>query len=293
MKFTEELQQQRWDDHRFYHHNRVNQLLHLLSASCFVASYYLIFVDPVMAVMVGWLLAMVLRQIGHFVFEPKSYDEVNQVSHEYKESVKVGYNLRRKVILLSIWVAIPVLLWLNPSLFGLLGEQQVDKGLLHTTAILWLATGIGAVLFRTVHLFFLMGIQSGLVWATKILTDPFHDIKIYHRAPLHILKGNMYDDMSQWYTQIPDAGRQAQEEVHRADQVLQPGSLMLPTAARPGASQYEKHGSSIDLNHITQAVESLLWAAVFTSLAIAAVVWVAILFFLDRATYCSGWFLVH
>lgn len=210
MKFTEELQQQRWDDHRFYHHNRVNQLLHLLSASCFVASYYLIFVDPVMAVMVGWLLAMVLRQIGHFVFEPKSYDEVNQVSHEYKESVKVGYNLRRKVILLSIWVAIPVLLWLNPSLFGLLGEQQVDKGLLHTTAILWLATGIGAVLFRTVHLFFLVGIQSGLVWATKILTDPFHDIKIYHRAPLHILKGNMYDDMSQWYTQIPDAGRQAQ-----------------------------------------------------------------------------------
>lgn len=203
MTFTEELQQQRWDDHRFYHHNRVNQLLHLLSASCFVASYYLIFVDPVAAVMVGWLLAMVLRQIGHFVFEPKSYDEVNQASHEYKESVKVGYNLRRKVILLSIWVAIPVLLWFNPSCFGLLGEQQVQQGLLHTTAILWLFTGIGAVLFRTVQLFFLMGIQSGLVWATKILTDPFHDIKIYHRAPWHILRGDMYDDMSEWYTQVP------------------------------------------------------------------------------------------
>lgn len=95
MNFRTELQQQRWDDHRFYHHNRVNQLLHLLSASCFVASYYLIFVDPVAAVMVGWLLAMVLRQIGHFIFEPKNYDAVNQVTHEYKESVKVGYNLRR------------------------------------------------------------------------------------------------------------------------------------------------------------------------------------------------------
>jgi hypothetical protein len=133
---------------------------------------------------------------------------VNQVSHEYKESVKVGYNLRRKVILLSIWVAVPVVLWLNPSFFGLLSEAQVAQGLLHTTAILWLATGIGAVVFRTVHLFFLMGIQSGLVWATKILTDPFHDIKIYHRAPLHILRGDMYDDMSQWYTRIPgDAGQ--------------------------------------------------------------------------------------
>ncbi|MEZ5570935.1 MAG: hypothetical protein R3E64_02840 [Halioglobus sp.] len=202
MTFLEELHRQRWDDHRYYHHNRVNQLLHLLSASCFVASYYLIFVDPIAAVMVGWLLAMVLRQIGHFFFEPKTYDAVNDASHEYKESVKVGYNLRRKVILLSIWIMVPVILWLIPDLFGLLGEQQINKGLIYNTAILWLFTGIGAVLFRTVHLFYLMGFQSGLVWAIKIITDPFHDIKIYHRAPMHILKGNMYDDMTDWYREI-------------------------------------------------------------------------------------------
>ena len=94
---------------------------------------------------------------------------------------------------------IPIALWLTPNFFGLLSEEQVQKGLIHNTAILWLFTGIGAVLFRTVHLFFLMGVQSGLVWATKILTDPFHDIKIYHRSPLHILKGDMYDDMTDWY----------------------------------------------------------------------------------------------
>jgi hypothetical protein len=199
MTFLEELRRQRWDDHRYYHHNRVNQLLHLLSASCFVVSYYLIFVDPVAAVMVGWLLAMVLRQIGHFVFEPKTYDAVNEATHEYKESVKVGYNLRRKVVLLSIWIMVPIVLWLMPDFFGLLGDQQIDRGLVYNTAILWLFTGVGAVLFRTVHLFYLMGFQSGLVWAIKILTDPFHDIKIYHRAPLHILKGNMYDDMTDWY----------------------------------------------------------------------------------------------
>ena len=207
MKFREELRQQRWDDHRYYHHNRVNQLLHLLSASCFVVSYYLIFVDPVAAVMVGWLLAMVLRQIGHFVFEPKTFDAVNNVSHQYKESVKVGYNLRRKVILLSIWIAVPVLLWFSPDFFGLLGEWVPDRGLVHDTAILWLFTGIGAVLFRTVQLFFLMGFQSALVWATKILTDPFHDIVIYHRAPYHILKGEMYDDMTEWYTDTPASSR--------------------------------------------------------------------------------------
>ena len=203
MKFSEELHKQRWDDHRFYHHNRVNQLLHLLSASFFVASYYLIFVDPVLAVMVGWLLAMLLRQIGHFFFEPKSFDEVNGVSHDYKESVKVGYNLRRKVILLTIWLLIPILLWLNPDFFGLLNEQLVEQGLLHTTAVLWLFTGIGAVVFRTVQLFFIMGFQSGLVWASKIITDPFHDIKIYHKAPGHLIRGEMYDDMSDWYREVP------------------------------------------------------------------------------------------
>ena len=202
MTFLEELHRQRWDDHRYYHHNRVNQLLHLLSASCFVVSYYLIFVDPVAAVMVGWLLAMVLRQIGHFFFEPKTYDAVNEATHEYKESVKVGYNLRRKVVLLSIWILVPIVLWLMPDFFGLLGDQQMDRGLVYNTAILWLFTGVGAVLFRTVHLFYLMGFQSGLVWAIKILTDPFHDIKIYHRAPLHILKGNMYDDMTDWYRDV-------------------------------------------------------------------------------------------
>ena len=203
MKFGEELHKQRWDDHRFYHHNRVNQLLHLLSASFFVASYYLIFVDPVLAVMVGWLLAMLLRQIGHFFFEPKSFDEVNGVSHDYKESVKVGYNLRRKVILLAIWLLIPILLWLNPDFFGLLNEQLVEQGLLHTTAVLWLFTGIGAIVFRTVQLFFMMGFQSGLVWASKIITDPFHDIKIYHKAPGHLIKGEMYDDMRDWYREVP------------------------------------------------------------------------------------------
>ena len=50
-------------------------------------------------------------------------------------------------------------------------------------ATIWLALGIGGVLFRTVQLFVIKDVQTGLVWATKILTDPFHDIKLYHKAP--------------------------------------------------------------------------------------------------------------
>ena len=43
------------------------------------------------------------------------------------------------------------------------------------------------------HLFFIKDVQTGLVWMTKILTDPFHDIKLYHKAPLYLLRGELID----------------------------------------------------------------------------------------------------
>ncbi|MGH8498838.1 MAG: hypothetical protein ACRERV_08550, partial [Methylococcales bacterium] len=187
------------DDHRYYHHSRINQFLHLLSASCFLSSYVLLFINPVIATLVGWLAAMGFRQVGHFFFEPKSFDQVYRVTHEYKESVKVGYNLQRKVVLLSIWALAPVLLYFHPSLFGLIEAHYDFLSFIRNTAMLWLAIGIGALVFRTVHLFFIMGIQSGVVWSTKILTDPFHDIRIYYKSPYYILKGERYDEMTDWY----------------------------------------------------------------------------------------------
>jgi hypothetical protein len=203
MTFFEELHQQRWNDHRYYHHSRINQSLHLVSATCFLASYVLIFFNPVAAVMAAWPLAMIVRQIGHFVFEPKTYDEVNQATHDYKERVKVGYNLRRKVVLLSIWAAAPVVLYVTPAFFGFFSPDEVARGFLYNLSILWLIVGVGAVIFRTVQLFFLMGVQPGFVWATKILTDPVHDWKIYHKAPYYIRMGEMYDDMKEWYRATP------------------------------------------------------------------------------------------
>ena len=199
MTFIEELQKQRWDDHRYYHHNRINQFLHLLSASCFILSYVLVFYYPAAAALVGWLLAMVLRQTGHFFFEPKTYDEVNQATHDYKERVKVGYNLQRKVVLLSIWALVTIVLLFEPSFFGMFTVATDFSGFINNMAIIWLVVGLGAIVFRSLHLFKLMGVQSGLVWFSKIATDPFHDIKIYYKSPYYILKGEMYDYMDDWY----------------------------------------------------------------------------------------------
>jgi hypothetical protein len=30
---------------------------------------------------------------------------------------------------------------------------------------------------------------------TKIVTDPFHDIKLYHKAPVHLIRGELIDPM--------------------------------------------------------------------------------------------------
>src|SRR5215510_15762095 len=108
--FLRALEEQRWDDHRYYHHSRINQSLHLLSAVSFLCSYVLLFTDPVAAALTGWLVAMLSRQIGHFFFEPKGYDHVNHATHEHKEAIKVGYNLRRKVVLLTLWALSPLTL---------------------------------------------------------------------------------------------------------------------------------------------------------------------------------------
>ena len=62
-------------------------------------------------------------------------------------------------------------------------------------ATIWLVLGAAGLLFRTVQLFFIQSVQSGLVWMTKILTDPFHDVKLYHRSPLHLLRGELVDPM--------------------------------------------------------------------------------------------------
>jgi hypothetical protein len=193
MGFLEELGEQRWDDHRYYHHSRINQSLHLFSAGCFLASYALLFVSPTAAALVGWLLAMVSRQIGHFFFEPKDYDYVNQATHEHKEAIKVGYNLYRKVILLTIWAVSPLILYIDPNLLGMFEPHVGAQDYLYNLSLLWLFIGLGAVAFRVMQLCKQSGVQTGLVWFSKILTDPFHDIKLYHKSPIYVLRGELYD----------------------------------------------------------------------------------------------------
>src|SRR5258708_9093192 len=117
--FREQLRIQRWDDHRYYHSSRINQSRLFVSAVSLMVGYALMFFDPVASALIGWLVSMTSRQAGHFFFEPRGYDHINHATHEHKEEIKVGYNLRRKVVLMTIWALSPVVLYFDPTLFGL------------------------------------------------------------------------------------------------------------------------------------------------------------------------------
>ena len=195
--FLQTLKIQRWDDHRYYHHSLVNQSLHLFSASTFVCAYILMFWYPWAAALIGWMISMTSRQIGHFFFEPKGYDAVNDATHEYKEEIKVGYNLKRKAVLLAIWGMSPLVLYVEPTLFGLFTPSTGPLEFIRRTGQIWLFIGVFGIIFRSVQLFFIRDVQTGLVWATKILTDPFSDIKLYYKAPLNLLRRETIDEMDE------------------------------------------------------------------------------------------------
>ena len=135
--FNKTLQTQRFDDYRYYHQSRINQTLHLISALIFLVCYALLFKDPAIAGLVGWL-AMLTRQTGHFFFEPNGYDAVNDVTNEYKESIKVGYNQKRKIALLVVWGLVPVMLFLFPTLFGLFAAPENRMDFVRHVGLLWL-----------------------------------------------------------------------------------------------------------------------------------------------------------
>lgn len=194
-RIRETLEVQRWDDHRYYHQSRINQALHLVSALSFLTAYAFLFVDPVTAALIAWLVAMTTRQAGHFFFESKEYDTVNNATFEHKEEIKVGYNLSRKVVLLGIWVAIPLLAVLWPPAVTWAVPQAFEDTTLRIVGMAWFFLGVAGLLFRAVQLTIKEDLTEAVAWVIKIITDPFHDVKLYYLSPMYLLRGELIDPM--------------------------------------------------------------------------------------------------
>ena len=200
MTIFETLREQRWDDHRYYHHSRINQFLHLISALSFIVAYVYLFIDPVVSAYIAWLFAMTTRQAGHFFFEPKDYDTYNQATQDHKEAIKIGYNLKRKRVLIACWLAVPVLAYFDAALFNFVMPDAAPDTLIDRIGWGWLWLGLAAVVFRMIQLTAIQSRRVALVWCIKILTDPFHDAVIYRKSPIYLLKGQLIDpDLRQDY----------------------------------------------------------------------------------------------
>jgi hypothetical protein len=200
MSILETLKVQRWDDHRYYHHSRINQFLHLLSALSFIVAYIYLFIDPVVSAYIAWLFSMTTRQAGHFFFEPKDYDTYNQATQDHKEAIKIGYNLKRKRVLIACWLAVPVLAYFDAALFNFVMPDAAPDTLIDRIGWGWLWLGVAAVVFRMIQLTAIQSRRVAIVWCIKILTDPFHDAVIYRKSPIYLLKGQMIDpDLRQDY----------------------------------------------------------------------------------------------
>jgi len=200
MSILETLRVQRWDDHRYYHHSRINQFLHLVSALSFIVAYIYLFIDPVISAYVAWFISMTTRQAGHFFFEPKDYDTYNQATQEHKEEIKIGYNLKRKRVLIACWLAVPLLAYFDAALFNFVMPDAAPDTLLDRIGWGWLWLGVAAVVFRMIQLTAIQSRRVALVWCIKILTDPFHDAIIYRKSPIYLMRGQLIDpDLRQDY----------------------------------------------------------------------------------------------
>src|SRR5262249_11908615 len=120
---------------------------------------------------------------------------INAASHEHKEAIKVGYNLRRKVVLMTIWFLSPLVVYFNPSFFGIFEPHATAAVFWDHVAIVWLAIAIDGLPSRDIQLSFLKDVRSGLTWLPKTIPDPVHDVMLYHRAPLYLMRGELIDPM--------------------------------------------------------------------------------------------------
>jgi len=88
---------------------------------------------------------------GSLLLRAQGYDHVNHATHDHKEEIKVGYNLNRRSFLMTIWALSPLVLFLVRPCSGRLRRGPRRLISMRQVAKVWLAIGIGGLLFRTVH----------------------------------------------------------------------------------------------------------------------------------------------
>ena len=146
---------QRWDDHRYYHHSRINQSLHLVSALELRVRLRLLFVDP------AWprcsagcvvddhapgrpLLLRAARATTTSTRRPTS---------TRKRSRSATTCAARSCCSSAVGAGAAGAAGSTATLLRPVRRRRSARRLVHDVGMVWLALGVGGLLFRTVQLF--------------------------------------------------------------------------------------------------------------------------------------------
>jgi hypothetical protein len=89
------------------------------------------------------------------------------------------------------------MLWLDPMLFGVVEAHASPAQLADHVALVWLLVAAAGIAFRCIQLCVTRSVLTGIAWVSKIATEPFHNIRIYWRSPVHLLRGQLYDPLDE------------------------------------------------------------------------------------------------
>ena len=87
------------------------------------------------------------------------------------------------------------MLLVDPTLFGVFPAHRAAGEFIRSHGADLAGRRSWRLAFRTIQLFLIKNVHTGLVRIAKIVWTRCHDIKLYHRAPLYLQRGRWIDPM--------------------------------------------------------------------------------------------------
>ena len=166
--FIKAVMRQKAIDHHASHSNLINQWLHLISSSIFIYCYAIFIKDYERAMYLG-LASLILRQAGHYIFEPPCHE---------KEQAMLGFDTDNKVNIVGTYGAVPALIIL---------QLAINTNITFTLAQIWLAVTFAVVFGRVLLLWNRYGFKVSMHWFIKFISDPFTDLPAYWRSGYQVM----------------------------------------------------------------------------------------------------------
>ena len=92
--------------------------------SQFLVAYVLVFTDPAIAALIGWLVAMRAGKPVTSSSSPRATTRSTRRPTSTRKRSRSATTCNRKIVLLAIWALSPLLLWFDPTLFGMFAPHR-------------------------------------------------------------------------------------------------------------------------------------------------------------------------